>query len=350
MKILLTFDTGYAPHAAVVMESAIQHCPVKLDFVVLYADLTQEYIDILTEHFESKVNSLCFYRVPKEKFIPFKSVKTLAHIKNPESALLRLFCGEYSFDDEWVLYLDCDMIVMEDVRKILDHADPNKIICAVSEYDAFYKVRDLSQYQDIERPAFEPWIYEAYWYRTLKQLKMNLDGKYFCSGQMLINLSLWRKNDLGNKVLEYILANPETCFATDQDALNHLINGDYGVLPPRWNNVVVYDGIFANYSINELYEMHNNPAIIHIAGAMKPWHYMAESKYKRLYSYYRQFTPWPKVIYPDKNLKNIVKKQIGLIMSLLKKVLGKRFCLAFKTYRHYNKREGFWAQARLKSK
>ena len=33
MNILLTFDSGYAPHASVVMESIIRHCPEKLDFL-----------------------------------------------------------------------------------------------------------------------------------------------------------------------------------------------------------------------------------------------------------------------------------------------------------------------------
>lgn len=52
MNILLTFDSGYAPHASVVMESIIRHCPEKLDFWILYVHLDTDIIRKMKEHYK----------------------------------------------------------------------------------------------------------------------------------------------------------------------------------------------------------------------------------------------------------------------------------------------------------
>ena len=112
MNILLTFDSGYAPHASVVMESIIRHCPEKLDFWILYVHLDTDIIRKMKEHYKDMVQSINFIYVDSEEFTPFKGVQTLSHISNPESVLLRLFCDRIPCDD-WILYLDCDVLVMQ---------------------------------------------------------------------------------------------------------------------------------------------------------------------------------------------------------------------------------------------
>jgi len=92
--------------------------------------------------------------------------------------------------------------------------------------------------------------------------------------------------------------------------LNHIINGDFHPLHPKWNNIVVYDAVFSNYSTEELDTAYSKPSIIHAAGSEKPWHYMGYTKHQKIYRKYREMTPWPKVEYKDNSMKNIIIKNI----------------------------------------
>lgn len=348
MKILLTFDTGYTPHAAVVIESIIKHSSQLLEFVVIYSDLSHDCQLLLKKHFENRVKSLSFYEITKDRFTRFKNTKTLSWIKNAESVLLRLFCDCIPGDDH-ILYLDCDMIVMDDVCKLQSLVESDKVLYAVTEYNSFYKNRDLSQLDELERPNLycDLWLYEAYCFRTLMQLGMHFTGKYFCAGLMLINLGLWKKKNIGSLALDYIAENPDICFATDQDALNHVINGDYGELLPRWNTSVKANGVMTGYSRQQLEEAWNKPAIIHCAGANKPWHYMGEQNNSLLYASYRKNTPWPDIIYPDKTLNNILNKKISIpLRSFVSNILGYRLASSIRYYLRYNKKS-IWSVARL---
>ena len=296
MNILLTFDSGYAPHASVVMESIIRHCPEKLDFWILYVHLDTDIIRKMKEHYKDMVQSINFIYVDSEEFTPFKGVQTLSHISNPESVLLRLFCDRIPCDD-WILYLDCDVLVMQDIRNLMSNIESTKILYAVTEYNAAYKENNLLDKSRLfkDKNGYLLWIYEAYFYRAFKYLNLNPYGRYFNAGVMLINMKLWRENNIGKRALEYILSSSQYCFATDQDALNHLLSDKYGELPPKWNDVVKEYGVFTNYPVESLKETHISPAIRHFAGAMKPWHYLYNEKYRRLYKSYRQNTPWPKI-------------------------------------------------------
>lgn len=340
MNILLTFDNGYTPHAAVVMESIIANCnnPKSLTFYVLFNDISIENQDILKKHFSNRIKELLFIKVEDTEFRGCENCKSLAHIKNSKNVLLRLFLDKIPNND-WILYLDCDIIVQDDVNKLKDFFNEEKVIGAVTEYNASYKLKNLSQLSKYEYPSFvDPFQYEAYWYRALTNLEMNLDGKYFCAGVMLVNLRLWKEKKFGNKILDYILAKPKECFALDQDALNHQVNGDYIELPPRWGNNVTSDAVFSNYSEYDLKEAIDNPAIIHVAGPIKPWMYMCDRKNKGLYIKYRKMTPWPQIVYPDKTLLNIIKvKFISHIYKFIVKLLSHRIKHTILFYSRYKK-------------
>jgi lipopolysaccharide biosynthesis glycosyltransferase len=307
MRILLTFDTGYAPHAATVIESIIQNCPEKLDFAVIYYNLTQEIQDIMSKHFMSKVNSLEFLKADVSRF---SVVKSLPHIVNPINVVLRLLTPYILPEsDHFTIYLDCDTIVQDNILKIMEGVDLSKPICAITEYNPAYKLRDLSKLEAIERPTYNPLIYEAYWYRTYLELQMQPSDKYFCAGIMVINLDYWRKHKIAERAIDFLLK--YSPYAADQDALNYVIKGNYTELHPRWN--LMRQKIFSNYDVKTLREAYKNPAIIH----QKGWNYMHKDDVRKLYRKYRKCTPFPRIIYKDKTVKNIIKKQFRRIIESL---------------------------------
>lgn len=323
MRILFTFDTGYAPHAATVMESIIQNCPEKLDFAVIYYDLNNNIQRILTNHFAEKIKSIEFYQIDESVFAKVKNAKMLPWISL--STYLRLFTPMILTNDNHVIYLDCDILVQDNILNILNNADLSKPVCAVAEYDSAYKYRNVSDFELTKKAFVSPFIEEAYWYRTLMNLKMRPDAKYFNAGIMVINLSYWREHNIAEKALAFLLENPDKVFAVDQDALNHAINGDFHALHPKWNTAGTGGYELSGYSTQEIKESLSHPSIIHSVGPIKPWHYnyyTVSPKHQKKYKKYRNMTPWPKIEYKNVSTRQVLGKYLFCPMKrIVKKLL-----------------------------
>lgn len=317
MTILLTFDEGYAPHAAVVIESILEHCKIQLKFVIIYYNLSLETRNLLYNHYQDRVQAITFIQIEETAFTMFDEIKSCEHISNPKNVLLRLFLDRVP-EDEYILYIDCDTIICDNIMNILDFSDDNMVLSAVTEYDALYKTKNISNINNLVFPiSIDPIVYESYYNRAYKALEMDYNTKYFCAGVMLINMNKWKSQNIGINCLNYISNYPQKCYAADQDALNHFINGNYKELPPRWNSGIGYP-LFTMYKDIEYIESYKNPAIIHTAGRIKPWHYKSGKYIRTLYAKYRKRTPWPQIKYTDKSLlwdlkvytKSIIKKFI----------------------------------------
>jgi lipopolysaccharide biosynthesis glycosyltransferase len=315
MRILLTFGDFYAPHAAVLMESIIDNCPQKVDFVIISYDLSGSLRDVLTNHFSGKVNSIEFVKCgDTEAYNRFNGAKVKRQVNN-FNGILRLYASQLLPNDDYVIYLDCDTLLQDDIFRITENADLSKPLCAVTAYDPDYKWRNLEKIEFSERTAFNPLIVETYFYRAFELLEIKSNSRYFDAGIMVFNLGYWRKNLVGEKALEYLLQYPEKCFCNEQDALNHVLNGNYFALKPKWNsNVAKTCGFFTNYTSAELKTGQQSPSIIHAKG----WAYMPNFPgVGKIYWKYRKATPWPKKEFPDKTLKNfIVKYAIGILKFL----------------------------------
>jgi lipopolysaccharide biosynthesis glycosyltransferase len=100
---------------------------------------------------------------------------------------------------------------------------------------------------------------------------------YFNAGVMLINLDYWRKNDIGRKIKEFKLQNSDKILGNDGGAINGVLSGFWGRLPPKWNQQSgLYKRKFrkgnkVNYRLDEINEALRYPAIIHYVGERKPW-------------------------------------------------------------------------------
>jgi lipopolysaccharide biosynthesis glycosyltransferase len=351
MKILLTFDTGYAPHAATVMESIIQNCAEKLEFAVIYYDLTSEVQEVMSNHFENKVKNLTFYKVDETVLKQtLKNTKTASHLHG-FNTFLRIFAPLLlPTEDKHIIYLDCDVIVLDDIRKMGQNADLSRPICAVKEYDPQYKLKDLGKLENVNRPSIDPFIFDAYWYRSYKYLKMDHDVAYFNAGVMIINLDYWRKNNISEKLTQFLTEKPNL-FSADQDALNSVLNGNFGILEQKWNDLSKICGVMNNYTTEQKILAYNNPSIVHFGGSIKPWHYLNNSNNRKDYWKYRMSTPWNKKEYADKiTLNKWAVKNISYPAKSILKFLFGRELLQFIGNSFFKKEEKYWSKARILNK
>lgn len=130
------------------------------------------------------------------------------------------------------LYLDCDLIVKEDITNLWETNIDDYYVAAV--YDANDKRR--------------------------KKLLIPKERGYFNSGVLLINLKKWREHDISTKVLQFIKDNPSKLLYPDQDGLNVVLQDKWLKLDEKWN-----------VRANRMNKINTKPAIIHFTGKNKPW-------------------------------------------------------------------------------
>lgn len=295
IKILMTFDEAYAPHAAAVITGLIRYSSVPLAFAVMHRGISEHCIKRFVDYYHKKNIHIDFIKVdfPHEIMEIIDNIESQEHLKGKYDSYLRLLAPEYIEDDE-VIYLDCDIVVNGDIALMMDEINRSKLLCAVKEHDPLHKLRSFASIDDYQYPASleEYIIRDAFFYRLKNYYKMNMSSPYFCAGIMFMNLKKWREERLLEKIITK-MRETKLFISADQDVLNSVIDGDFGVLSPKWNSFVVQQGIMLNYTSSELKEAIENPIIVHMPGASKPWNKNLGGKYRRQYWDFRLDTPWP---------------------------------------------------------
>ena len=173
---------------------------------------------------------------------------------------------------EKILYLDCDMLVLDDLEPLYD-----------SDISSLNAATTLDMFNDDKR--------------INERLMYSLDAGYFNAGMILMNLKNWRKNKISERAIEFIGNYPEKCWAHDQDALNHALNGSYLPLSARYNMQLDF---FCDHKFLIVDESHfkdidqsrKNPCIIHFTGPTKPWLKNCNHPYIKLWDYFQGMTEW----------------------------------------------------------
>ena len=160
----------------------------------------------------------------------------------------RLFLSEVlPLNIEKCIYLDCDMIVEDDILELWN-SDINDYLAGV--------VEDECSKSNVER------------------LKLPVENNYFNAGMLVLNLKRIREFNLAENAINYFNKNKNLITLQDQDILNGIFNGKCKYVDLRWNiNTPAYMREKANHYYNRDIEAYaiKNPGIIHFTGSYKPW-------------------------------------------------------------------------------
>lgn len=190
-------------------------------------------------------------------------------------------------DIEKCLYLDVDMLVLCDLRELFA-IDLGGCIAGVNEAGI---PNDL-------RP-------ESLILESIKE--QNVDsgfdiGKkhipyYFCAGLMLLNMPLYRVNNIESQCLEFLKTYKPLYL--DQDALNVVLNGRTKILPPEYGLALHYlCGISNTQSIQEYVNTYMQilpyTKIAHYNACAKPWRTPAQNikSHKKLVIFHPYYKQW----------------------------------------------------------
>lgn len=289
--VVVSADNTYAEQLGVMLYSLLTTADSKAKFIIYVlnggiSETNIERISNLVVGFGSDVHFIVIDKRIYDKYPVSNHIKTSAYYRISMQYLL-------SPSYNRVIYLDCDMIIKDDISKLWETDISDHILAAV------------------EDPGIE----------HIQRLFMPNNALYFNSGVMFINMDKWREADISGKLHKYIRECPEYLLFHDQDALNAVICGDWQPLHPRWNQQTKMFRLRSaetSFSGHELAAALQFPAIIHFTESSKPWHIMNEHPLKDEYYKSLQCTKW-KYRFPElqKYINWKMKPIVGTIYMLL---------------------------------
>jgi lipopolysaccharide biosynthesis glycosyltransferase len=149
--------------------------------------------------------------IPKGTLIPMDNSSF------PISAYLRLFASHFVPSSvEKIIYLDADMILLEDISTLWNVDLQEHVVAAV--VDRTEKVSN-------------PWG----GIKNYKELGLDPEAKYFNSGLLVIDLAKWQKGNFTNRILACINENKQYASFPDQYGLNVILVNNWLEIDPLWN-------------------------------------------------------------------------------------------------------------------
>lgn len=194
LPIVLASDERYAMPLATTLRSIIEAGPVNapFDFHIFSDGITEKTRNKILDSLPAGSASIRWIEVDMK---PFREFSTIAHISRITFARF-LIPDVFPETVSKVLYLDADILVLDDIAPLCRMELNGALLGAVTDYlDACLK-RGEPLFAAVPRVS-----------------------NYFNAGVLLIDLGRWREEDIAAKAMAYLAAHPDTPYS-DQDALN----------------------------------------------------------------------------------------------------------------------------------
>lgn len=179
----------------------------------------------------------------------------------PLSSWSRIFVPDILPEVNRVLYLDIDMLVCDDCSPLFEVDMQGAVLGVV--------------YEKASAPGTD--------FNEKLGIPLKYPG-YFNAGTLLMDTVQFRKEKLGEKLLDFAFRNKEILAYPDQDAMNAVLYDRVFRLHPRWNWNDITTRRVLNHKSNttalirgatfkEVVEASLYPGILHYCGQYKPWYY-----------------------------------------------------------------------------
>lgn len=239
IPLIFATDDNYFPFLTIALQSIVKNCDksYKYKVYILQTKISESNKSILTKQ-ESENLSIEYVDVTKQ----LDNVGTALHLRDyyTNTIYYRLFIPTLFPQYDKVLYLDCDIILKDDIAKLFNTNINDYLMGVIQE--------DVMNYYD---------VFGKYAEKALGVERT----RYFNSGILLMNLKYCRKFRLENKFVS-LLKQFRFIVAPDQDYLNVLCKDKVLYLDRGWNKSPLVQKDFNEESLK----------LIHYKMEMKPWH------------------------------------------------------------------------------
>lgn len=285
MDIACASDDHYLPHCATMLQSLVAHNPsTKFTLHFMHgAALNPQGKEKLSKHLHNLNIKTNWITIADEQVNQLPTQGYLSKV-----VWYRILMPELLHKVDRVLFLDCDLIVNDDIALLWETNVDHQYFAAVTN------------------------VVEKRFANRAQALGLEGPHQYFNAGVALWNLKQMRAEKFSEAVIQYAQKNAAKLLWLEQDAMNALFSARRVHLHPRWNvqNGIIYKAWGCRcLNKEELEKALSKPAIFHFEGgeAGKPWHLLCTHPHKKLYLKYRRQTPWPFFIPDGLSLRNFVE-------------------------------------------
>ena len=296
MRIPIVFATNdkYVPHCRVAIASLLDHACAQNEYVlyIFHSGLS-----------EASLAALTAFARPNAQIVPMNIESLLQECMfemkwYTREIYYRLMAADALPQEDKILYLDCDIVVLEDVARLYAVELGDTLVGALPS-------RRL--------------------YSQRMSAKLSLDVRsMFNSGVLLFNLAQWRAQGIFAQCVDALRRFQGRLLYPDQDALAIACGHSVTRLDDRWNGMtcrpnrqgVARDGI------------------VHLFSCDKPWNSDFDSNYAYYYAYARRLGLLPEVrrpVGPDR-IPQIRRRFNGVpsapLRALCKRVGALGYCAA----------------------
>lgn len=272
INILATPSDNYTMPCGVMFYSACVNNPKgSLHFYVLTdTDFTENSKEKLRKTVMPFENLIDFFVVDDIVLQQAMSVECSYY---PRYVFYRLFAFKFlPANLHTILYLDCDIIIRNDLQGLWD---TNMFMFGIAGVPDTTEA-SIMHYNDLEYPSIEG---------------------YFNAGVILINLDYWRENKIEEKILDTITNKRDKLKFHDQDVLNLVFHNSKKRLHIKYNvqSGFYYTPRFYSFEYlkykDELEEGKCDPVILHLCGP-QPWSKGCSHPFKNEFFKYQNQTLW----------------------------------------------------------
>jgi len=262
VNVLVTLNSGYITQLCVMLRSLCDSNPdLKFSIFVAHSALTNEDFSRINSAVDSERCEIVNVCVADDMFqkLPYSE-------RWPKEACYRIFAAKIlPADLDRVLYLDPDLVVINNIEKLYSTDFDDNYFIATSHMLEFMNIFDRAR------------------------LHMTKNSLYINSGVMLMNLDLLRKEQNAEKVFEYVRRNRKRLWLFDQDILNGVYCEKTLYIDP-----VLYNLDEKYFKLNNIFNLPrkqrldhewviNNTIIIHFCGKNKPWNEDYRGDFRELF-------------------------------------------------------------------
>lgn len=301
INIVLATDKNYAQHAAVTITSILCNTTQQSNilFYIIDDNIDDDNKTKLQDTVKQFNSNIIFVKIPENSLnqvFVSGGITRAAYFRLAIPNILPKTVNK-------VIYLDCDLIVLDDIVNLWNLDMCQKPVAATEDFGILSSTSKCRE----------------------KEINLNWkkEYSYFNSGVLLIDVMLWRKNNYASQLIE--LVQTHKFRHHDQDALNYLFMNNWTSLPLCWNVIppvfnmnlsIIKNKIMRQNALKAL----NNISIIHYAGGYKPWEYKIYKGFNEGYYEYLGKTEYKNAKMPQPNKKtnhSIIRQLLRLKWAFL---------------------------------
>ncbi len=213
---------------------------------------------------------------------------------------------------ERAIYLDCDLVVLKDISVLNDALDDKHILAATMAVDYPYV-------SSLHYKSRKPVVFNH------AELGIAPSNPYFNAGVMVINLNLWRAENIFARIMGYLDRHIEEVHYHDQGGLNAILYDRWLPLDQRWN-WILYDVDAWRppaFSKDDWRRVRRDPWIVHFAGSEKPWKEGSKRPASSFFLRYLKKTPFRNEFkaMPFAQLESVVGRRIYFALWKLRNLI-----------------------------